>query len=343
MGGNTAGTRGWYKLGLGQRYKMKTAVAGILFIATASLAQRQLVSVDSLGSGRIVVESRAPVQNDKAIRKSPGNDIAISIGLALPPVFIAEEIAPLQNSEPALPIPKESPEEAAERMSHRASLANERVSVSAPEGDVPLGSPVDIDVNFAPGQIADMHVAQFKPHGAVRGGIDQSVDIFKIVREEGQTKTIEVVPMQLGSVNLYIGAVYADNASAQQTIKLNVVPSSKGLKKNSLNGWSDAKGWGAMVLVLEDEEKDRQLWLTPVVTYKNVKFPILLDDLTTTKLSVGQDEDDPVIRVDPNGLVHALREGKAVIVGDFDGVIDRVKVTVYDKDDAPDGYGVVMH
>ena len=61
--------------------------------------------------------------------------------------------------------------------------------------------------------------------------------------------------MQLGSVNLYIGAVYADNASAQQTIKLNVVPSSKGLKKFSLNGWSDAKGWGAIVLVLEDKKR----------------------------------------------------------------------------------------
>ena len=74
-----------------------------------------------------------------------------------------------------------------------------------------------------------------------------------------------------------------------------------------------------------------------------MKFPILLDDLTTTKLSVEQNEDDPVIRVDPNGLVHALREGTAVIVGNFDGVIDRVKVTVYDKDDAPAGYGAVMH
>jgi hypothetical protein len=258
-----------------------------------------------------------------------------------PGTFLLAEAA-LQDTQDSnaspIPIPKETPEEAAERMSHRASLANERVSVSAPEGDAPLGSPVDIDVTFAPGQIADMHVAQFKPHGIVRGGIEQSQDTFKIVREEGQTKTIEVVPMQLGSIDLYIGAVYADNASAQQTIKLNVVPSAKGLKKFSLNGWSDSKGWGVAVLVLEDEEKDRQLWLNPVVSYEKVKFPIRLNDSTQIKLSVEQNEDDPVIRVDPNGLVHALREGKAVIVGDFDGVIDRVKVTVYSKDDAPAGY-----
>lgn len=241
------------------------------------------------------------------------------------------------NASP-ISIPKETPEEGAERMSHRASLANERVSVSAPEGDVPLGSPVDIDVTFAPGQISDMHVGQFKPHGKVRGAIDQSQDVFKIVREEGQTKTLEVVPMQLGSINLYIGAVYADNASAQQTIKLNVVPSSKGLRRFSIDG-----GAAATIIVMGDDEKDRQLWLKPVVTYKQLKYQILLEDSTQIKLSVEQDEDDPVLRVDPNGLVHALREGTAVIIGDFDGVIDKLEVTVYSKEDAPAGYSVVAH
>jgi hypothetical protein len=329
---------------------MKTAIAGILFIATASFAQCQLVrlaSVDPRGSGRIVVGPMAPLQNDKAIGNSREDEIANSIGPAPHPVLVAQEIAPLQDAQNSndspIPIPKETPEEAAERMSHRASLANERISVSAPEGDVPLGSPVDIDVKFAPGQIADMHVAQFKPHGKVRGGIDWSQDAFKIVREEGQTKTIEVVPMQLGSINLEIGAAYADNALAQQTIKLNVVPSSKGLKKFCLDRWSNAKGWGFAALVLGDEEKDRQLWLQPVLTYKDVKFPILLDDSTQIKLSVEQDEDDPVLRVDPNGLVHGLREGRAVIVGDFDGAIDRVQVTVYSKEDAPAGYEVITH
>lgn len=226
-------------------------------------------------------------------------------------------------------------------MSHRASRANERISVTAPEGDVPLGSPLDIDVTFAPVEIALLDVMQFKTNGTMRGVIPESHGAFKILREEGQTKTFEIVPLQLGSVNLRIVAVYADNAFAQQTIKLNVVPSSKGLKKFSLDGWSNANGWGADVIVMGDEEQERQLWLRPVVTYKDVKFRILLDDLTTTKLSVEQDEDDPVLQVDPNGLVDALREGKAVIVGNFAGVIDRVRITVYSEDDAPAGYSVV--
>jgi hypothetical protein len=36
-------------------------------------------------------------------------------------------------------------------------------------------------------------------------------------------------------------------------------------------------------------------------------------------------------------MVHALREGTVVVVGDFAGVEDRIQVTVYSKEDAPVG------
>jgi hypothetical protein len=67
-----------------------------------------------------------------------------------------------------------------------------------------------------------------------------------------------------------------------------------------------------------------------------------LDDLSQIKFSAEQDEDNPVIRVDGNGTVHALREGKAVLVGGFDGVVDRIQVTVYSKEDTPVGYRTVI-
>jgi hypothetical protein len=97
-----------------------------------------------------------------------------------------------------------------------------------------------------------------------------------------------------------------------------------------------------MALVLEDEEKDRQQLLKPMASYEDVKFPIYLDDSSQINLSVEQDEGNPVIGVDKNGTVHALREGKAVLVGDFDGVIDRIQVTVYNKENAPEGYRTVI-
>jgi hypothetical protein len=98
-----------------------------------------------------------------------------------------------------------------------------------------------------------------------------------------------------------------------------------------------------MALVLEDEEIDRQQVLRPMVTYEDVKFPIYLDDSSQIKLSVEQDEGNPVIRVDQNGTIHALREGTAVLVGDFDGTKDHIQVTVYSKEDAPEGYRTVIH
>lgn len=81
-------------------------------------------------------------------------------------------------------------------------------------------------------------------------------------------------------------------------------------------------------MVLEDEEKDRQQLLRPMVTYEGVQFPIYLDDSSRIKLSVEQNEGNPVISVDKNGLVHALREGNAVLKGEYAGVKDEVRVTV---------------
>jgi pimeloyl-ACP methyl ester carboxylesterase len=235
----------------------------------------------------------------------------------------------LQQSESATTFPRETPEEREARMKHRLSFSPERLSAKAPEGNAPLGSPIEIGLIFAPGKVAYLDVLQHNQ----RGAIPQSQNSFKVVREEGRQMTIEIIPVQTGDVDLQIEAIYSDNAVVRQTVHLKVVASSKGLNKFYLN-----QGPGGMPLVLEDKEEDRQMWMRPVVIYDGVKFPIYLDDSAQIKLSVEQDEGDPVIRVDKNGMVHALREGKAVIVGDFDGVIDRVPVTVYSKENAPVGY-----
>jgi hypothetical protein len=177
-------------------------------------------------------------------------------------------------------------------------------------------------------------VLQSNPNGS----ISQSHGPAKIMREEGATKVIEITPLEVGPVDVEIGAVYSDNAVARQIVHLNVAPSAKGLKKFSLD-----RGSNFMALVLEDEETDRQQPLRPMVTYEGVKFPIYLQDSSQIKLSLEQDEGNPVIRVDKSGMVHALREGKATIAGEFGGVIDKIQVTVYSKEDAPEGYRTVIH
>jgi hypothetical protein len=209
--------------------------------------------------------------------------------------------------------------------------APQRISVKGPEGDVPLGNPVELTVTLAPGELlGELEVVQSSTAGF---SPSQGGGPARIVREDGLTKTIQIVPAQIGPLDVLIFAVYADRAFARQIVHLNVVACAKGLKRFYLN-----QGFPALPLVLEDKEEDRQSWLSPEVEYKDLKYPIYLNDSSQIKLSVQQDEANPVIRVDKNGMVHALRKGKAVIVGDFDGVIDRIAVSVYTKEGAPAGY-----
>ncbi len=191
----------------------------------------------------------------------------------------------------------ETAEEREEQLSHPQTYAPQRLSVQAPQGDVPLGNPLVLPLSFAKGRLVDMYVKQFDKNGIIEQESNLPV---KIVQDDGLKKNIEIVPAQLGTVTVEVGAIYLDNAWAIQTIHLNVVPSAKGLKKFSL------QGPGA--LVMEDEEKDRQFWLHPVVSYEDVPNQIDLNESTQIKLSVEPDEGDPVIRVDNNGMVHALRE-----------------------------------
>jgi hypothetical protein len=231
---------------------------------------------------------------------------------------------------------QESPEEFAERSKLRFKRAPERLSVKAPEGDVPLGNPVEIELTFAPGKLAYLSTGQFHLGLAVNQGSGPA----KIVRDEGNKKTIEIVPAQLGSVDLEITATYSDNALAGQTIHLNVVPSAKHLKRFQVFG-----GGETAALILEDAELGH-MRLNPYVTYENFDYPIGIDipDCEQIKFSVEQPDDEagyPAVEMDKGCLVRALREGKAVIVGNFDGIIGRVKITVYSKEDARARLGYV--
>jgi pimeloyl-ACP methyl ester carboxylesterase len=242
----------------------------------------------------------------------------------------------VQQSEPDLLVYQgETKEDAEKRNAYPLRFAPERMSVNAPEGDVPMGIPIDLRLTFAPGTLVGGTLSVVQ--NSKSGSQSQGSGLAKIVLEEGSTKTIQITPVQIGPVDVEIDVVYSDNSFVRQSAHLNVVPSAKGLTKFSLD-----QGTHFMALVLEDEEKDRQQLLRPMVTYEGVKFPIYLDDSSQIKLSVEEDEGNPVARVDGDGTVHALREGTAVVVGDFDGVIDRIQVTVYSKEDAPVGYRTVI-
>ncbi|MGA9671906.1 MAG: hypothetical protein WBQ94_22020 [Terracidiphilus sp.] len=262
-----------------------------------------------------------------------GGPASSSTGIAAASVFDESQATQQGSEKTSL---EENPEERVQRLEHPFTLAPGRISVQAPQVHVPLGNPIDINVTLAPGKLVNgtLSISQHSKSGDQSQGSGPA----KVVRQEGSTMTIEITPVQIGSVDVEIGAIYSDNAFVSQTIHLDVVPAATGVRNFSLN-----QGAHFMTLVLEDAEADRQKTLIPVVSYEGVKYPIYLDDSSGIKFSLKQDEVNPVIQIDEHGRVHALREGTAVLEGDFDGLRDVVQVTVYGKDDAPEGYRTVLH
>ena len=310
-----------------------------MMCARAGLGRQQITTNASArvqtakGSGGLMLAT------DVTSRDGPADDETFAVGArADAPIGLLSEISQNnqdlnseQEGNSAQNSIQESPEERRERMNLPYKLAPERLSVQAPAEDVPLGNPVDITVTFAPGNVVDLRTGQ----SSLGQGVYQGGGLARIVRDEGYKKTIEIIPAQLGPVDLYVAAAYSDNAVATQTIRLNVVPSAKGLKSFVIDG-----GNIGVPLVLEDKKEDRQVRIFPSVFYSGLEYPISLNGCEQIKFSVEQpdDEGDPIVEIDKNCMVHALREGKAYIVGDFAGKKDRLSVTVFSKEDAPSWY-----
>ena len=185
--------------------------------------------------------------------------------------------------------------------------ANVRLAATMPDKPVELAQPVHIPVKVTGGDIVSIIVEQHSTHGALeneREGAIVGSGEAEVVRDDGETKTVEVIPLQVGDVNLEVFILFTDGALAHQSYPMTVVPSSKGLKEFDLN-----QGSPALAIVLEDKYEDRQHWLFPEVRYKALKYPIYLEGSEQIKFTVDQPQDDPVIRVDSNGMVHGLRPG----------------------------------
>jgi len=201
---------------------------------------------------------------------------------------------------------------------HPFVLAPERMSVKTPAGSVLLGNPVNLVLTFAPGTlVGTIDSAQHEQYGPIL----DSFGPVKVVADQGLTKTIEIVPMQVGPLDVQISTEYLDDAHVEQTVHLNVVPSAKGLKKFSL-------GEHMTRMRLDGTKYDRDQRLSPTASYEGISRPIYLPDCSQIKLSIEQDEGNPVVSFDKLCRVHALHEGKAILTGDFDGVKDQIRITV---------------
>lgn len=227
---------------------------------------------------------------------------------------------------------------AAERNITPRFLAPQRLTAEVPSTPVALGQPLPIHLRFdGPCVVGIMatqkNVATGQELKNLREGVEEGSGPAKILSQDARGATIEITPLQTGPVQLRISVLFADGGLAFQSYVLNGTPSSTSLQSFDLN-----RGLKSLSLVIEDRPEDRETFLSPVARYDGLRFPIHLADSTKLNLTVDQPEDDPVVGVDENGLIRALRPGTAVITGDLDGRKDSITVNVYSKDEAPAGY-----
>ena len=217
-------------------------------------------------------------------------------------------------------------------------VAPDRITAIKPESSAGLGQPLRIALRFNGPPVRQVFVTQSDARTGVElsnfsGSRRVGSGPAPLLSQASGQAEIEITPVQAGPVRLKISVLFADGGLSSQTITLQVAPSARGLNQFSLN-----RGSHPIALVLENRDEDREAALHPVVEYDSLEYPVYLDGTGSIQLTVDQPQDDPVIRVSPTGLAHALRPGKALITGDFDGVRDSVEVEVYTKADAPAGY-----
>ena len=216
-------------------------------------------------------------------------------------------------------------------------VSENRLKVDAPETPVALGQPVVIPLRLNGARAARIFVSQRDASGReltnMRSGVRVGGGPARIVEELGGLTTIEVTPLAAGDVDLTVDVLFNDGGLELQHARLKVVPSAEGLERLELDS-----GFNALALVMEENEEDRQAQLSPRLWYGSLEYPVLLESLAGLKVEVRQPESDPVLRVDANGVVHALRPGWAVVTAELGGMRDSVTVTVYDKESAPQGY-----
>ncbi len=218
----------------------------------------------------------------------------------------------------------------------RPFRADYRLTATLPDNSVKLAQPVQVVLHLADANPAAITVVEHQSGNRFEnesGGLPVGSGAAKIINDNGQVKTIEVVPLQVGLLDIDITAIFIDGGIAHGTYHLKVIPASDGLKHFYIH-----HGGHYLAIVLEDRPDERQIWLAPEAYYNQLDYPIYLADSLLLNITVEQPNDDPVIQLDSNGLIHGLRPGRAKVTSKFDGVADSVIVNVYSKENAPIGY-----
>jgi len=263
--------------------------------------------------------SDANVTDSSAVNQLVAYWLSGQSGASPVPATVESESKPMESLAVATQSLTTSPE-------MQTFSADDRLTITSPGRSVELAQPLRLQLSLTKANVSSIVVTQNNEDSALTNlssGVEIGSGNAKIVEDHGLTKMIEVVPLQVGTVQLGVLVSYADGGISMKTLQLDVVPGYTGVKTFHLD-----QGFSTIPLELTDNPEGRQHWMYPEVEYDQLDYPVKLKDSTSVTIVVDQPEDNPVISVDSNGMVHALRLGKARITGSFAGLEDTVEVDV---------------
>lgn len=283
-------------------------------------AIKQLLSPFPSSNGdKLGPSSPANVTNSPAVNQLVAYWLSGQSGAPPAPAAAVPEPKPIES----LAIPSQSPVPSSQMQLYST---DQLLNITPLGRSVELAQPLQLQLTLTNANVSLIVVMQSDGESELKNlstGVEVGSGVAKIVEDHGLTKTIEVVPLQVGTVQLSVFVSFADGGMSMNTFQLDVVPGYTGVKAFHLD-----QGFSTLPLELTDKPDAAQHWLFPEVEYDQLDYPVKLKDSTSVTMVVDQPEDNPVISLDGNGMVHGLRPGKARITGSFAGLKDTVEVDV---------------
>jgi hypothetical protein len=193
----------------------------------------------------------------------------------------------------------------------------DRLALSMPTG-LELGTPFDLAVNTGSGDLPEIHVVQTDKNFS-RTGSSREVPAA-ISRVEGPTVYLSVTPEFFGNTEFQVAAAYRDGGVAFKDFTTTVNLPSQPPTQFHADEFSDS----GIRIDLDDNSSVR---LQPWAIYPKIPGQVHLDTRYVS-YSIAPAAGPPIVRLDPNGVVHGLRPGTATIIARFGALSDHVQVEV---------------
>jgi hypothetical protein len=183
----------------------------------------------------------------------------------------------------------------------------DRLKVTPPNQPVEYGQPITFPVEITSGGLESLGFAQRRSDMddpnlqtnkmAGHPGVLVAEEVKINGAEASSPKSMEIVPMTVGDETVQVYARFEDGGFAQRYFRMHVLSSTKGLRR----------------LDVVDRLTERGRQLRPYLKYEQFGGQVEFSTMSGFTISVEQPKDAPVVRIDPDGWVHEIRPGRAVV------------------------------